>query len=101
MTKSGAGYSKPPTTRLYNELMFLKDIFTNRNTSSNVSVAKTPLQTLPVNDNSLNAENFDETIQPLSPPDEQSLSSTKKGKRSNQENNEIDQMLINAFNRTI
>ena len=80
MTKSGAGYSKPPTIRLYNELMFLKDIFTHRNASSNVSVEKTPLQPIPVNDNSLNAENLDETIQPLSPPDAQSLSSTKNPK---------------------
>lgn len=34
--KSGAAYSKTPTCRLYKELLFLRDVISNRSTASNI-----------------------------------------------------------------
>ena len=36
MTKSGSAYSKPPRCRYYSQLLFLRDVLTNRMTSSNI-----------------------------------------------------------------
>jgi hypothetical protein len=38
LEKSGSGYSKQPTCRFYNQLLFLRDSISNRTTQSNVQV---------------------------------------------------------------
>ncbi|CAB4041016.1 Hypothetical predicted protein [Paramuricea clavata] len=38
LEKSGSGYSKQPTCRFYNQLLFLRDSISNRTTQSNVPV---------------------------------------------------------------
>lgn len=45
LEKSGSGYSKPPTCRFYNQLLFLRDAVSNRNTHSNVQVQSISLGT--------------------------------------------------------
>ena len=40
MSKSGAGASRLPTCRLFEQLMFLKDVLLNRPTKSNVDLTE-------------------------------------------------------------
>ena len=37
-TRSGAGYTKQPSCRFYNELLFLRNVISNRNRASKVTI---------------------------------------------------------------
>ena len=41
LTKSGAGATKLPNCKFYNELLFLKDVLLNRQTESNITIPST------------------------------------------------------------
>ena len=111
LTKSGSGAHKIPTCRLYNELHFMKDMFTHRTTSSNVNIptpmnGATPLFTINSRDiDSLETTDFSATFSEPSTPQSPSLCfpassrpEPKKRKRSQNFSDEIDKMLVEALN---